>query len=330
MLELRPFSQSGVEMTRLNSALQLYRKLIPIEARNPEEQIIYWIDNGKERLTDEFVCLSIHRNDKVVGYFQYSYFVDEHMFFLEYLCLSAPKKGSIFSRDCLLALKQHLASHYRPGFTILFEAVQNKHSHGWVPDQKRLKYYEFFGFRRVECEYRYPVLQSYGEQTYPADLMVHLPGDRETISISELRTMLRAIYFKHYLRWDKPFLTEEQFCRREEMINRLYAEQLARFGNKDDFATSGTKRASTIAQWQSVLPQILPLMKQVFGQHHFFRLAAISLLFLLVRHVLHNDIFFIPFILVMFAAWCLIDEKESSRKLFGAILVHITRVRPRR
>jgi len=323
MIELKPFDRTDRELPRLNAALHLYRKLIPEEARNPDEQIIYWINNGKYNLTDDFKCLSIHSNGEVIGYFQYSYFADEHMFFFEYLCLANTGRKGLFRRDFVTTLENYIVENYRPGFIIAFESVRNKINGEWIPDNKKLKYYDYLGFRRVDFEYRYPALQSYGEQSYPADLMVRLPDNKKSISASELRMVLRAIYFKHYLRWDKPFLDKESMFRREELINNLFTREVQLISNKTEYITEGTERVSPTIKLKPRLPSITPLLKQIFFRNPLLRLSGISILFLLVRKELNNDAMFIPFVLSLFAAWCLIDEKNSSKKLFVTILNHL-------
>lgn len=323
MIQLKPFIRSNREVSRLNAALRLYRNLIPEEARNPEEQIIYWIDNSKKHLTDEFRSLSIHSDNELIGYFQYSYFVDEHLFFFEYLCLTNKGRKGLIRSDFLHALEQYFSANYRPGFMIAFEAVRNKIDGVWVPDKKRLNYYEFLGFRKVEFEYRYPVLQSYGDESYPADLMVRLPGESITITASQLRMILRAIYFKHYLRWDKPFLGPEDFCRREMIINDLYAKEIAVISKTDEFKTTGRIRKYSFLEQIKRVPEILPLLKEIFGNHPLLRICAICFLFLLLKTLLKNDWLFVPFVLLVFAAWCLVDEKEASRKLFVTIIKQV-------
>jgi type IV secretory pathway VirB3-like protein len=323
MIELKPFNRSDRDLTRLNAALHLYRRLIPEEARNPEEQIIYWIDNAKSRLTDEFKSLSIHSNDEMIGYFQYSYFVDEHLFFFEYLCLNKCGKKGLIRNDFLKAIQSFFSTNYKPGYSIAFESVRNNVDGEWVPDEKRLKYYEFLGFRRVKFDYRYPVLQSYGEESYPADLLVRLPDGSETVKASDLRMILRAIYFKHYLRWDKPFLGTADFHKRERIINNLYAEEIAVISNQNEFETTGIDRKRSFWTGSGYIPKISIMVKEIFGNHPLLRLSVIIVLFLISRIFLNNDYMFIPFVLTVFAAWCLIDDKETSRKLFIAILNQI-------
>src|SRR6185436_15071221 len=109
----------------------------------------------------------------------------------------------------------------------------------WQPDKKLISYFTRLGFRTVDFEYHYPILQSYdGETSYPADLMVRLPGKKSVIASSEMRTILRCIYFKHYLRWDRPFLEPERFSKRERLIDELYSKEVAQIKGDDTFGTS--------------------------------------------------------------------------------------------
>src|SRR5712671_5471525 len=86
----------------------------------------------------------------------------------------------------------------------------------------------------------YPVLQSYdGGLSYPTDLMISLSAKRTELQSSELRTILRCIYFKHYLRWGRPFLDPENFRKRESLIEKLYSAEVSRIGGDDTFGTNG-------------------------------------------------------------------------------------------
>src|SRR5205823_628733 len=143
--------------------------------------------------------------------------------------------------------EDYLAQNYRLGFTIAFEVAQKKsHDGEWKSDKKLIKYFSRLGFRTVEFKYRYPILQSYdGATSYPADLMIMLPAQRTTVTASEMRTILRCIYFKHYLRWDRPFLAPDAFALRERLINDLYSEQVATINDDDTFSTFGDDRRAS-------------------------------------------------------------------------------------
>ena len=53
-----------------------------------------------------------------------------------------------------------LAQNYRPDFTIVFEIAQKRNGAGqWEADNKLMAYFKRLGFRRVDFDYRYPILQ---------------------------------------------------------------------------------------------------------------------------------------------------------------------------
>src|ERR1700693_3719840 len=222
-MDLKAIERTDRALTRLNAALSIYRETILPEAQNPERQILYWIEHSKDSLADEFRCFAIQRTNEVVGYLQYSYFREEHVFFFEYLCIRDKGRRGLVPSAAVQCIEEFLGQHYRPDFTIVFEVARRRNELSrWVPDSKLLAYFKRLGFREVEFEYKYPILQSYdGETSYPADLMVRLPNKRTNISASEMRTVLRCIYFKHYLRWDRPFLAPDRFGERERLINDL-------------------------------------------------------------------------------------------------------------
>ena len=158
--------------------------------------------------------------------------------------------------------------------------------------------------------------------------MVNLPQDRKQITASELRTILRCIYFKHYLRWDRPFLDAEQFERREAYITALYNEQVGRIKDTDTFDTKGDdKRSGSINLLRSP-PAIGPLLERVFGPK-LPRLAMIILLVLGLEHLLGSVWLLIPFTLVAAAVYCLAEDTDASRKLFARIIVRMGVARPR-
>jgi hypothetical protein len=266
-MELKPIERTDRGTARLNAALSIYRDTILPEAQNPERQILYWIDHSKDALADEFRCFAIQRSNGVVGYLQYSYFREEHIFFFEYLCLRDSKRRGLVPSEAMKSIEDFLAQNYRPDFTIVFEVAQKRDRQGqWKPDKRLVSYFKRLGFRVVNFEYRYPILQSYdGQTSYPADLMVRMPSGRSVVTAPELRTILRCIYFKHYLRWDRPFLEPERFQARERLINELYSKEVARIGEDGTFGTSGDDSRSQVERFTNRYPRIGLLLERIFG-----------------------------------------------------------------
>ncbi len=329
-MQLKPIDRTDRGIGRLNAALRIYRDTILPEAQNPERQILYWIDHSKDNLVDQFRCFALMDRGEVIGYLQYSYFGEEHIFFFEYLCIRDGHKSGMVPSRALKSIKIYLSENYKPDFTIVFEIARKRdRSSQWSPDKKLISYFIRLGFRTVEFEYHYPILQSYdGGVSYPADLMVGLPNQKSQIDASRMRTILRCIYFKHYLRWDRPFLDTEQFGRREKLINELYSREVARIGGNDTFNTYGDDKRSFLQRFVELRPSISRLVEKIFAPKLPRVLITIAVM-LGVQWMLGSTLFLIPFVLAVAAIYCLAEDSDSSKKLFQAILTRLSPARLR-
>ncbi|HEV2692506.1 MAG TPA: hypothetical protein VG347_06375 [Verrucomicrobiae bacterium] len=323
-MELKAIERTDRAKGRLNAALEIYRETILPEAQNPEKQIMYWIDHSHDDLTDEFRCFAIQHGRDVVGYLQYSYFREEHIFFFEYLCIRDTKLLGLVPSRAIGSIEDFLAQNYKPGFTIVFEVAQKRNAAGeWKTDKKVMDYFKRLGFRTIDFHYHYPVLQSYdGEFSYPADLMTRMPEGRTVVSSFEMRTILRCIYFKHYLRWDRPFLNSQRFSEREKLINELYSREVAQISGDDSFGTRGDEKRSRLGLFKSKQVRIGSLLERVFAPK-LPRVIAVAVILLVVRKLLQNDVLFIPFVLTICAVYCLIEDTENSKKLFISIIAKL-------
>ena len=252
------------------------------------------------------------------------------MFFFEYLCIRDPDRMGLVPSEAVKSIEDFLAQHYLPDFTIVFEVARKRARSGeWEPDKKLIAYFKRLGFRTVKFDYQYPILQSYeGEVSYPADLMVRLPNGGTIVTSCVLRTILRCIYFKHYLRWDRPFLTPQQFSEREHLMNNLYSKQVSNIGEDDTFGTSGDNKRSQLTYFKNSQPRIKALLDRIFGPK-LPRLIAVMLLLLGLQKILGSILLLFPFILAVAAVYCLGEDTTASRKLFILLMSRLKLVRQR-
>lgn len=320
-MQLKPIDRTDKGVRRLSAALAIYRTTILPEAQNPERQILYWIDHSKDNLVDEFRCFALVDAGEVVGYLQYSYFSEEHIFFFEYLCIRQERAVGMVPSPALDIIRQYLTDNYRSDFTIVFEIAQKRGTSGiWVQDKKLIRYFKRMGFRTIDFDYHYPVLQSYdGDLSYPADLMVGLPNHETKIGASQMRTVLRCLYFKHYLRWDRPFLDSDQFSQREQLINELYSKEVARIRGDDPFDTKGDPDRDFLRRFLAQRPSIARLLEKIFAPK-LPRIIVTMAILLFLQWALGSVLFLIPFVLAVSAVYCLAEDSETSQKLFQAIL----------
>jgi hypothetical protein len=329
-MNLTPLERTDKAKRKLSAALTIYRETILQDAQSPERQILFWIDHSKESLTDEFRCFAIQEGPEVIGYLQYSYFREEHIFFFEYLCIKDPRLKGLVPSAALKCIEDYLAQNYSPNFSIVFEVAHHKNDgFGWQPDKKLLSYFKKLGFRKLEFDYRYPILQTYqGKVSYPADLMLWSPKGKLTLDASELRTILRCLYFKHYLRWDRPFLTVAEFRERERLIDDLYSSQVSMFRDDDTFGTSGYSQGAKKERFSNRHPRINNLLEKIFGPK-LPRIITVILMMLLAQWFLGSSLLLIPFVLAVAAIYCLAEDTEASRKLLVVILARFKIAKPR-
>ncbi len=328
-MDLKPIDRTDRGKERIYAALSIYREEILPEAQNPERQILYLIDHSRDNLSDEFRCFSIHNGRDVIGYLQYSYFREEHIFFFEYLCIRDSVRQGLIPSYAIKSIEYFLAQTYQPGFTIVFEVAHTRIYNGeWESNYKLISYFKRLGFRKVEFNCEYPILQSYNGQTsYPADLMVYLPERRAIITQSEMRTILRCIYFKHYLRWDRPFLDSEQFSKRERLINELYSKEVAKISGEEIFKTNGDKRRKLAPLFSIKGNHIKNLMVNIFSPR-LPRISSIIIILMIVQWIIGNSLLLIPFVISVALVYCLAEDTEASRKLLLAIISRLSSVRP--
>lgn len=282
-------------------------------------------------MSDEFRCFSIQDGNKVIGYLQYSFFNEENIIFFEYLCIKGATQAGLVPSHAIREIENYLVNNYRDGFSIVFEVARKRASKGeWKSDVRLVRYFERLGFRTIEFDYRYPALQSYdGVISYPADLMIRLPENRKVVSGTELRTVLRCLYFKHYLRWDRPFLEEDRFSERERLINELYNTQTSRVDQGGSFGTKGDDRRSGLVRLEQMRPQISKLSAKLFGPK-FFRVAVALAAVTGLEHLQSNDWLLIPDFLLGLMFFSASEDTPEARKLLIALAGKITAFRLRR
>jgi hypothetical protein len=272
----------------------------------------------------------LQNHNAVVGYLQYSFFREEKLFFFEYLCIRDFSRMGLLPSQAVKTIENFLAQNYPPGFMIVFEVAQKRNNNQeWKSDKKLISYFKRLGFRTVDFPYHYPILQSYdGEMSYPADLMILLPEQRTVVTASEMRTILRCVYFKHYLRWDRPFLEPERFVQRERLINQLYSRQVQSIRDNDFFGTRGDEKRSKIKRFINAQPEIGQMLDRVFGPK-FFRVLAVIGVLLFTQWMLGSGLLLIPFVLAVALVYCLMEDTDTSKKLFMAVLsrVRLGRIR---
>jgi hypothetical protein len=318
-MQLNPIDRTCRDKKRIKAALDVYRGTNLPLARNCETQtILYRIDHAKS-LVDEFCCFTLERDEDILGYLQYSYFGLENIFFVENFCICEKtlNDDSVFG-DAIHAIQGYLAQRYRPGFTITCEIAQRCEADRWFSDTEIIGHFARLGFRTVDFPYRYPIVPSgRGATSCPADLMVAMPDQRDTVSASELRTILRCIYFKYYLYWDRPFLLPQQFIVQERLVSELYSDQVARIRDHEAFTMDGDAKRGTPRRFAGQRSPSWDLVYRFFAPKMLRLLPIIGVLLFTIWFLTRvgSGISFLPFILTTTLIYSLTENTRQNRKL---------------
>ena len=158
-----------------------------------------------------------------------------------------------------------------------------------------------------------------GAISYPADLMVRLPGNRKAVTATELRTILRCIYFKHYLRWDRPFLDADRFAERERLINDLYLSQISKIDPNGTFGTRGDDKRSNLILRGGAPAGLWSVAERLFGPK-FFRVAVSLILVTVLEHFQTSDWLLIPDLIAGLMLFSAAEDTPDARKLLLALV----------
>ena len=319
---------------RLRAALDIYHDGVIEEARSPTDQLEYWIQHSPDVLQDEFRCYSIHRDAAVIGFLQYTYFRAEKILFFDFLCIKDIKRtGLLYSKDVFERIKECFTSLYGEESKVVFEIAHMRASKGsWRRDTKVINYFKKANFREVSYSYQYPSLQIDSEpRSYPAVLMVGLPNANQHLTASDLRTMLRALYFKHYLRWGRPFLSVAQYDAREKYINELYIVQSAAISGQTELQTIGYREPVSInVHLKRIWSYLLTVVLSIFGEDYlrgYLRLSLIAVSLLGIRTYLQNDYLFWPFVLASIFVYAVIQNPPPRIRDLVALISRSMKLR---
>jgi hypothetical protein len=230
-MRLERLLKVGRDAKRIDAAMAIYQRTILPEARNPEREILYWIEHSERGGANELFCFAIEDQGKVVGYLQYSYFASAECAFLEYICVA--KDARVYGTDALAAFKHQLSSAHPTWKAVVGElAFQKGPANLWREDATLLRLAGRYGFGRLDMPYHYPALNaSARELSHPADLVVMLRNG-SALDVAAALQIVRSIYFDHYLAWDRPFMPADKLAERQRLFDELYSQQVAAAGER--------------------------------------------------------------------------------------------------
>jgi hypothetical protein len=303
------------QRSRLDQALQLYREILVSEAQYPESQLRQW-NQKQTQFANQFGLCAIEAGEAVVGFFQYSYFNDEHIVFIRSLCIrNVPDAGEFDYNKTIKSIKDFLAHNYTSNDLLVVCEIPwvRLKDEDWHSNSNMTNHLELLGFRKLDLEYKYPaVRRSDGEGAYRADLLTWRPRIQMGLSLSAIQLILRTIFFNYYLRWDRAFLELALFEQRNDFLTKLHSavelqvkgtNNLIRNAAGSDFET--TKQKTSRPLFSRTLEK--------FFEPKLARLVEISILVLLLSLILQRPERFTSQVLATVLLYRTISRREQSK-----------------
>lgn len=214
MITIQPIGATDLESARAQEAFAIYRRTIGAGMQTPLEQIGHWLTAAEP---GHLNCLSVHAHDRVVGYVQYSYSPAAEVLLFEYLCLDTANLPQPLGRQTMTVVRDHLLAHYPLRTTVALEVADDG-----AAAAARMAFFSRHGFRRCPYPYLCPSHQTDADDGTVAELMAWMPESNAAMPPDRYLELVRHIYSDRYLRWERPFLDDDQFARRQRHVDALY------------------------------------------------------------------------------------------------------------
>jgi hypothetical protein len=184
-------------------ALSIYSKYAHSSTRTDTREITYWLDNYGNEAGDKFYVTGFYVGEVLVGYAEFAYIRGDRLLIFDYLIIEKGyRKNNVF-----FEFVEHLRRF------VEYERLEFKYavaevgylSYGTTPSeqcQQLVRLFKTAGGKVVRAPYYQPRLgvDDY-ESEMPAVLMLFSNSDVEQIPRATFISIVKCIYYKHYVRW---------------------------------------------------------------------------------------------------------------------------------
>jgi hypothetical protein len=175
--------------------IDILLKYIPHNLCIDSNELIYWLDNYNINFTDNLYCYVIKQNNIVIGWLQFTHFINKFIF-LDYLIVEEEYRTTKIMKEIYKQLTTIIKQIKCD--TIILECGYEMNQHDAI-----VRLYEIFGFKQFEFNYKEPKLdvdlknKILSWEELPSTLMYQNLNNEEVDGFDIVHT----IYFNHYLRW---------------------------------------------------------------------------------------------------------------------------------
>lgn len=194
----------------ITDALKLYSEYTEPAYRTDTREILHWIDKFNKVYEDSFFILGLYFNNVLIGFSELAYFFQEKTVIIDYIVIKSDYRGNNTFYQFMEGIREFLITE---GILFDYTIVQVGYFNEKLepPESSKLwiRLLKMSHFGVVKCKYYLPRLgMNNFESEMKGVLMLYSKNETNQIRKETFFQIVRAVYFKYYLRWYSEFLDE--------------------------------------------------------------------------------------------------------------------------
>jgi len=208
--------------------LKLYANNININSLTNTNEIAYCLDNyNRIHPSSNFIVAGFYQDKQLIGYCQFIYISEEELVIIDYLVIDKAFRGLSIFYTFIDKIKEFIQlKMYKTKYIVGEINIPNGTEDALNSEATLLiNLLKRSNFGVVKTSYFQPMLGIDNfESAQKSILMLYPASDYQTIKKDTFIKILRTIYFKHYERWYKLFLNENELIKYSQHLHSLFTE----------------------------------------------------------------------------------------------------------
>jgi hypothetical protein len=307
------------------AALNIYCREISPGIYTNSDDIAYWIDRYQAYRPDELFIFGLYINNQISGFAQFVYMAEEELIFVDYMAIRADRRGHNSFYEFVSQIKDFVDQNYfRYGY-ILVEYPYMTHD-GKEPSgetKRMIRLLKLLDFGVLKAPYFQPAHGTNNQESHMKSfLMIYTKKEEQEIRKETYLKIVKALYFKHYLRWYEPI--DKDITAYKKYIDALYVKIAALVDKSIIIKINGYKRDEPPLTSGEESPKI-PFM--LYGVFIIVLTIAMSVMSRYFQIKLSSIIiFWLLSLLSFFALVAVFGNSKTALHIFNTLIKSINRL----
>lgn len=208
------------------NALKIYTDSIGNSSQTSTNEIAYCLDNYNAQFLDsKFVVAGFYQNRQLAGYCQFIYMIREKLMIIDYLVIDEKFRGLNTFYSFIEKIKEFVLANDMQVTFLMGEINIQNNSEENMPIKARtlIRLLKANNFGVIESDYYQPMLGAANFESAQRSILMLYPFDQyHSVKKETYLSLVESIYYKHYERWFRLFLTESEMIKYSQHLHELY------------------------------------------------------------------------------------------------------------